>query len=108
MAASGVLRLLGMTGVLLFVLCAYSPLPRLISHRMRIPAPPEPAEAIVVLGGAVNAQGVLNESSLRSTLHGILLYRQGWAPRLVFSGTVNAQGIIEAEIRAEMARQLGV
>jgi uncharacterized SAM-binding protein YcdF (DUF218 family) len=50
----------------------------------------------------------LNESSLRRTLHGILLYRQGFAPRLVFSGPANKQGIVEAEIRAAMARQLGI
>jgi uncharacterized SAM-binding protein YcdF (DUF218 family) len=108
MVASRVLRLLGMAGVLLFVLCAYTPLPNLLSHRTEIPAPLEPAEAIVVLAGSVNAYGVLSESSLRRTLHGILLYRQGFAPRLVFSGPANNQGIVEAEVRAAMARQFGI
>jgi len=108
MMASRALRWLGIAGVLVFVLCASTPLPILLSHRPGLPPALKPAEAIVVLGSAVNAQGVLNESSLRSTLHGILLYRQGFAPRLVFSGTVTKPGISEAQIRAEMARQLGV
>jgi uncharacterized SAM-binding protein YcdF (DUF218 family) len=106
MVASRVLRLLGMAGVLLFVLCAYTPLPNLLSHRTEIPV--EPAEAIVVLADSVNAYGALSENSLRRTLHGILLYRQGFAPRLVFSGPANKQGIVEAEVRAAMARQLGI
>jgi uncharacterized SAM-binding protein YcdF (DUF218 family) len=106
MVASRVLQLLGMAGVLLFVLCAYTPLPNLLSHRTEIPV--EPAEAIVVLADSVNAYGALSENSLRRTLHGILLYRQGFAPRLVFSGPANQQGIVEAEVRAAMARQLGI
>jgi uncharacterized SAM-binding protein YcdF (DUF218 family) len=106
MVASRVLRLLGMAGVLLFVLCAYTPLPNLLGHRTEIPV--EPAEAIVVLADSVNAYGALSENSLRRTLHGILLYRQGFAPRLVFSGPANQQGIVEAEVRAAMARQLGI
>jgi uncharacterized SAM-binding protein YcdF (DUF218 family) len=106
MVASRVLQLLGMAGVLLFVLCAYTPLPNLLSHRTEIPV--EPAEAIVVLADSVNAYGALSENSLRRTLHGILLYRQGFAPRLVFSGPANKQGIVEAEVRAAMARQLGI
>jgi uncharacterized SAM-binding protein YcdF (DUF218 family) len=108
MVASRILRWLGIAGILLLVLCAYTPLPTLLSHRSRRPPALAPADAIVVLGGAVNAEGVLNESSLRSTLHGILLYRRGFASRLVFSGTVTQSGIREAEIRAELARELGV
>jgi uncharacterized SAM-binding protein YcdF (DUF218 family) len=105
---SWVLRVLGIAAVLLFVLSAFTPLPNLLDHWTEIPAQLVPAEAIVMLAGGVNAQGVLNESSLRLTLHGILLYRQGFAPRLVFSGPANKQGVVEAEIRAEMARQLGI
>src|SRR5262249_16934195 len=86
----------------------YTPLPHLLSHQTGLPAPPASADAIVVLGGSVNAQGVLNDSSLRSTLQSILLYRQGFAPLLVFSGMVPKQWIMEAEVRAEVARQLGV
>ena len=107
-SGSGGLRALGMAGVLLFFLTAFTPLPNLLDHWTGIPARLVPAEAIVVLAGGVNAQGVLNESSLRRTLHAILLYRQGFAPRLVFSGPANKHGIVEAEIRAEMARQLGI
>ena len=105
---SWVLRVLGIATILLIVLSAFTPLPNLLDHWTAIPAQLMPAEAIVVLAGGVNAQGVLNESSLRRTLHGILLYQQGFAPRLEFSGPANKQGFVEAEIRAAMARQLGI
>jgi uncharacterized SAM-binding protein YcdF (DUF218 family) len=97
-----------MAGVLLFFLSAFTPVPNLLDHWTEIPASLVPAEAIVVLAGGVNANGVLNESSLRRTMHSILLYREGFAPRLVFSGPANKQGVVEAEIRAEMARRLGI
>jgi hypothetical protein len=77
---------------LLFDLCAYTPLPNLLSHRTGMPAPLGPAEAIVVLGGGVNDQGVLGESSLRRTPHDIMLDREGFAPWVAFLGAVNKQG----------------
>jgi uncharacterized SAM-binding protein YcdF (DUF218 family) len=107
-SGSGLLRALGMAGVLLFLLSAFTPVPNLLHHWTEIPAQLVPAEAIVVLAGGVNAQGGLSDTSLRRTLHGILLYRQGFAPRLVFSGPANKQGFVEAEIRTEMARELGI
>ena len=104
----GALRALGVAGVLLFVLASFTPLPNLLDRWTGIPERLEPAAAIVVLAGGVDAQGVLGDSSLRRTLHGILLYRQGFAPRLVFSGPANKQGVVEAEVRAALARHLGI
>jgi uncharacterized SAM-binding protein YcdF (DUF218 family) len=108
MGCPRLLRTLGVVGVALFFVFAFTPLPNLLDDWAGIPAQLEPAEAIVVLGGAVNANGALSESSLRRALLGMMLYRRGLAPRIVFSGPANKQGFVEAEIRAEMARQLGV
>jgi uncharacterized SAM-binding protein YcdF (DUF218 family) len=72
------------------------------------PSALEPAEAIVVLGGGVTPDGVLSNSSMRRALHGILLHRKGLAPLLVFFGPVRGGGPAEAEVRAELARALGV
>jgi uncharacterized SAM-binding protein YcdF (DUF218 family) len=63
----------------------------------------------VVLGGGMEGDGALSTSSLRRTIHGITLFQRGFAPLLVFSGpTSQPHGREEAEVRAEMARLLGV
>jgi uncharacterized SAM-binding protein YcdF (DUF218 family) len=100
--------LLGGVGRALFLLSAFTPLPNLLSRSMGGPSPLEPAEAVVVLGGGVTPDGVLSNSSMRRALHGILLYRKGLAPLLVFFGPVRDGGPAEAEVRAELAQAMGV
>ncbi|MBI3454449.1 MAG: YdcF family protein [Candidatus Rokubacteria bacterium] len=69
----------------------------------------EPGDAIVVLGaGGVRGDGTLSDSSLRRAIHGILLYQSGLAPLLVLSGPAGSEGPPEAEVRAALARRLGV
>ncbi|MGH7381509.1 MAG: YdcF family protein [Candidatus Methylomirabilales bacterium] len=100
--------LLGGVGLALFLASAFTPLPNLLSRSTAGPSALEPAEAIVVLGGGVMPDGVLSNSSMRRALHGILLHRKGLAPLLVFFGPVGDGGPAEAEVRAELARALGV
>lgn len=75
---------------------------------MATPARFERAQAIVVLGGGVHQDGMLSHASLRRTLHGISLHRKGLAPLLVLSGPAPDAGPGEAEVRAELARELGI
>lgn len=103
-----VCRLLGLGGVVFFMISAFSPLPNLLSRWMSTPSRLEPAQAIVVLGGGIFQDGMLSTSSLRRALHGISLHRKGLAPLLVFLGPARGAGLVEAEIRAELARELGV
>jgi uncharacterized SAM-binding protein YcdF (DUF218 family) len=65
------------------------------------------ADAVVVLGSGVMPEGELNDNSLRRTVHGIRLLRRGLAPRLVLLGPPY-QGVVEAEVRARYAADLGV
>ena len=51
--------------------------------------------------------GELNDNSLRRTIHGIRLFRQGLAPYLVLLGP-EYHGAVEAEVRARYAVDLGV
>jgi uncharacterized SAM-binding protein YcdF (DUF218 family) len=95
-------------GLALFLLSAFTPLPNILGRSTGGPSALEPAEAIVVLGGGVLPDGVLSNSSMRRALHGILLHRKGLAPILVFFGPVGDDGPAEAEVRAELARELGV
>jgi uncharacterized SAM-binding protein YcdF (DUF218 family) len=101
-------RGLGLAGVVFFLASAYTPLPNLLYRRLATPSGIEPAGAIVVLGASVSEDGILGSESLRRAVRGIILQRQGLAPLLVFSGAAPDRGPTEAEVRAALARDLGV
>jgi uncharacterized SAM-binding protein YcdF (DUF218 family) len=105
MAAS---RFLGVIGLALLLITIFTPLPTQLSRWLSRMGPAEPAAAIVVLGGGgVRPDGQLSNTSLRRALHGISLHRQGFAPLLVFSGSVS-HGYAEAQVQAALARECGV
>lgn len=98
------LRLLGLVGLLMFAIAAFTPLANYLNIWMAGMAILEPADAIVVLGrGGVDTDGVLTNRSLRRTLDGIGLYGDGLAPVLVLSGPAD-----ETAARARLAQGLGV
>lgn len=104
-----IIQLLGIVTVVAFLLVSFTPLPNVLNQWAGVSARLQPAAAIVVLGGGMGDDEVLSASSLRRTIHGITLFRRGFAPLLVFSGpTSRPHGREEAEVRAEMARLLGV
>jgi uncharacterized SAM-binding protein YcdF (DUF218 family) len=102
------LRVLGAATLLLFALAAYTPLTNRLYACMTPPATLQRADAIVVLGAGIGADGVLSDHSLRRALYGILLYRRGLAPLVIFLGPAHPQGPVEAEVRGQLARELGV
>jgi uncharacterized SAM-binding protein YcdF (DUF218 family) len=104
-----VLRGVGATAALLFLVVAFTPVVNLASFWL-VPSHggTEAAEAIVVLGaGGVTPQGMLSQTSLLGTIDGILLYRKGAAPLIVFSGSSNGVRD-EATVRADLARECGL
>lgn len=105
---STVPRAVGALGLGLYLVIAHTPFPAGLARAAREPVREEPAGAIVVLGGRIRPDGTLGESSLRRALEGILLYRRGRAPILVLSGESPATGPSEAQVRADLARDLGV
>jgi uncharacterized SAM-binding protein YcdF (DUF218 family) len=98
-------RLLGAAALALFMVAAFTPAANLLAAWLEILPVVEPAEAIVVLGGGGDGldDGLPTNRSLRRALEGILLYREGLAPLLVFSGSR-----AEIESRVRLARRLGV
>jgi uncharacterized SAM-binding protein YcdF (DUF218 family) len=103
------LRILGIAAVVGFLLVSFTPLPNALNRWAGVPAQLRPAAAIVVLGGGMDDDGVLTNSSLRRMVHGIVLFQRGLAPLLAFSGPGSRQnGRAEAEVRAEMGRLFGV
>jgi uncharacterized SAM-binding protein YcdF (DUF218 family) len=90
------------------LLVIFTPLPNVLMQSAGVPVQLQPAAAIVVLGGGMEDDGVLTSSSLRRALYGIILYHQGFAPLLAFSGPASEDSREEAAVRAEMARLFGV
>jgi uncharacterized SAM-binding protein YcdF (DUF218 family) len=104
-----IVRLLGFVTVVAFLLVSFTPLPNVLNRWGGVPAQLQPAAAIVVLGAGMDGDGVLSTGSFRRALHGIMLFQRGLAPLLVFSGPMSARHHRgEAEVRADMARLLGV
>jgi uncharacterized SAM-binding protein YcdF (DUF218 family) len=98
------LRLLGLVGLLVFAVAAFTPLANWLNARMAGVARLEASDAIVVLGrGGADSDGVLTNRSLRRLFRGVDLYRDGLAPMLVFSGS-----LAEIRARAALAQALGV
>jgi uncharacterized SAM-binding protein YcdF (DUF218 family) len=98
------LRALGLAGLLLFGIAAFTPLANRMNAWMAGTPKLEQSDAIVVLGrGGADADGVLTNRSLRRVLTGISLYDRALAPVLVLSGSK-----AETEARRSLARGLGI
>ena len=91
---------LGLGVIVLFVSAAFTPLPNLLAECVALAPEPGPADAIVILAGG-------GASELYRPVGGIVLYRRGLAPLVVFSGAED-ETPPESQSRAELARQLGV
>src|SRR5262245_53931564 len=95
---------LGFTVLAVFFLSAFTPGATLLARWLAQPSRLVPGDAIVVLAtGGVDENVALSTASLRRTLHGVALYRQGLAPLLVLSGWPG-----EVDERAGIAVKLGM
>ena len=107
MPSSIIVRTLGLATLALFFLAAFTPLPVFLYEMITVPVHIERADAIVVLaGGGVMLSGQLTDSSLRRTVRGIALYRDGLAPLLVLSGAAGRTS--ESAARSVLAGKCGV
>ena len=102
------IRCLGAAVIALY-LAAFTPLPNALTRAFRVEARLEPADAIVVLGGGIRADGSLSLTSLVRVIRGLVLYGDAAAPTIVFSGAEDVGTTTTvAEAATEMARHLGV
>src|SRR5258708_1574816 len=107
MPSSIIVRTLGLATLALFFLAAFTPLPVFLYEMITVPVHIERADAIVVLAGSgVMLSGQLTDSSLRRTVRGIALYRDGLAPFLVLSGAEGRTS--ESAARSVLAGKCGV
>ena len=103
-----VCRTIGLVGVILFLVTAFSPLAYRLNQWMADPPRLVASDAIVVLGESISPSGMLSLESLRRTNRGIELYLRGLAPVLVLLGGATEGGPAEAEVRAAQARLHGI
>jgi uncharacterized SAM-binding protein YcdF (DUF218 family) len=98
----------GLLGLLLFLATTLTPLPNALYRWSATSSDIHAADAIVVLGASVDPDGTLSCESLIRTVKAIALFRDGRAGIVMFSGTPMGDGPSEANVRAQLARSLGV
>jgi len=103
-----VCRLIGLVGVMVFLVSAFSPLADRVNLWLSLPPDLVRADAIIVFGSSVARTGMLSLESQRRTNRAIELYQRGLAPLLVFLGGSSKGGPSEADVRAEQARRHGI
>jgi uncharacterized SAM-binding protein YcdF (DUF218 family) len=99
---------MGAAALAAFVLLAFTPAAGAISRWLEAPADLRPADAIVVLGAGASRDGQLSNQSLRRLVGGLALYHRGLAPRIIVMGPAYEGGPVEAEVRAALARDVGI
>ena len=105
-----IFRMLGIAATTMFVASTLTPIWNVLGTSLAVSASIAPAQAIIVLAAGVPDGPMLNDESLRRAIHGIELYKKGFAPLLVLSGSSDSEGPDESEaaIRKAMAVALGV
>jgi uncharacterized SAM-binding protein YcdF (DUF218 family) len=95
------------TSLMVFQLAVmYSPLVNGLAENLIVKPEEKKADAIVVLSSGAFADGTLGHFTLLRTLHGIRLYKEGMAGKIIFSG--NTPGTPVSRRMAELASGLGV
>ncbi len=91
------------------LLVMHTPLAEFLARPLLVRPDLERADAIVVLGGGLHANGSLTPPSLERTLYGAEMFRRELSPRIVFSAGVTGEAHrAEAEAMADFARRAGV
>jgi uncharacterized SAM-binding protein YcdF (DUF218 family) len=92
---------------ILLLLTFYTPLVWWVAEPLRLSAPPQPADAIVVFAGGVGESGTAGVGVQERVAAAVNLYRGGFAPAIVFSsGYVFT--LREAEVMKAIAVDQGV
>jgi len=79
-----------------------------MDNASRKSAPPDKADAIIVLGAKVWAGGQPSPALLRRTLHAVDLFQRGRAEVLIFSGGIKKNPPSEADVMRRIAVERGV
>jgi uncharacterized SAM-binding protein YcdF (DUF218 family) len=125
-ALLGIFRAVSMVFTAAFLIIMFTPLSNYMAKPLTMGPELKKTDLIAVLGGGAFPNGVLGGASNERLIHGMLLYREGYAPEIIFSGgtirrtskkvlhTVFKSGdaskmdVIEADIMREVSTKLGI
>ncbi len=96
--------------VALIILAAFTPLPNFLARPLIIPPEPEKADVILVFSGGVYQNGSLSYFTLERVVQGVILYKNGFASKIIFSGGLSLGNKNESDSDAmkKVAVGLGV
>jgi uncharacterized SAM-binding protein YcdF (DUF218 family) len=95
-------------GVLLFLIVILTPISYYIGAPLREPSAPRKSDVIALFSsGQIDDQWLTADAAQRS-MGALLLYRNGFAPVIVSSGSQHALGFHQAELQAEWLKRAGV
>ena len=100
-------RAVGVAALACILLTEFTPISNQIARNFEYRHPLRPADLIVVLGGGVEKDGRLSDGALQRIIHGIKVYHQHLAPRILFSGS-QFEGTAEASVAGQLAETFGI
>ena len=100
---------LGFSVIVLLIFSIYTDSPASLFEKLLVKPDPVKSDVIVVLGAGVTKEGWPGKTSLSRAIKGIVLYRQGLAPKIIFAGGwAQNDFIASATAMADIASKLGV
>lgn len=104
-----ILASLGTCLIMIIFVCLFSDIPNDLFSKLAVEQKIQKADAIVVLGAGVTESGWPGKFSLERTVKGVILYKQGYANTIIFSGGWDHDGYISsAKAMLQVAEDLGV
>ena len=104
MRITRLLRWLGVVTLGGFVFVGFTPFVNVLAVHLMADFELAPADAIVVLGGGLGADGEMSVSSLKRAVRGMELYQSGYAPLLALLGPTSVENYpSEASLRRSLA-----
>ncbi len=96
--------------VVLLALAAFTPLTNFLARPLVVSPRPEKSEAILVLSGGVYQNGSLSYFTLERVVQAVILYREGFASKIIFSGGTSMGNSRQSDATAmkDVSLQLGV
>lgn len=101
-------RFLGLLALAAYLAIPYTSIANRAARALAAAPDLQPCDAIVVLGSGMSGDGVLTGPSFSSAVSGVILARRGLAPVVLLLGMKAFSGVSEADMRARLARDLGL
>ena len=104
-----ILASFGLSVIVFIYICMATDLPTSLFNSIKVDPKIQSSDVIVVLGAGVTKNGWPNRYSLERTVKGVILYKKGYASKILFTGGLaHDEYIAPATAMAKMAEDLGI